>query len=137
MSLEQQIEALTAAVNANTQAILGNAGTASTVQNAPAAPLLAPAPFPAAAPVPSAAAIPPAAHAIPPAAAPAAAASPSNVVYITLDQLKQEVTAAYAAASPEKQAAIAGVIQNQFGLVNLDAAPADQYNNIINAVRAL
>ena len=131
MSIEQQIEALTQALNANTQAILGNVGTSSTPTTATPqsmAPLAAVQPV-AAAP----ATIGSAAPTTQPAAAPAAAAPPSSVPSVTLDQLKQEVTAVYQAKNGDPSVmATVGL----YGVSLSDVAP-EQYGNLIADVRAL
>jgi len=131
MSIEQQIEALTAAINANTQALLGNAGTAPIQTTDTVQPIQPVTPVQNAVMVPAqtaAAPVTPAAAAIP------AAGSPSNVIPLTIEQLQQEVTAKYQASTPEVQAQIGAIVQ-QFG--SLTAVPADQISNVLTAVRAL
>jgi len=129
MSLEQQIALLVSALEANTAA-MGNVdpavgAAAAAVQTIPAQ---------SAAPVP---ATPAAAQTIPAAAAIPAAASPSNPAMaqgpMTLEQLQQEVTAIYQArnADPQVMATV------QLYAPSLTAVPAEQYNNLITALRAL
>lgn len=149
MSLEQQIEALTIALTANTAALaaMGNVPALLQPQNPAAAPTViatttaptlgvvpaatqALAPTAAAPVTPLAAAIPAAASPSSPALAPAAALAP---VAMTLEQLKQEVTAIYQARNSDPQV-MAIVLQYAPSLTEI---PVEQYGNVIAALRAL
>jgi len=138
MSLEQQIEALTIALTANTAALasMGNVPALLQPQNlietptvtaAMTAPTLANVPPVTLAPAPTAAA-----PATPPAAAIPAAASPSSPA-MTLEQLQQEVTAIYQARNSDPQ--VMAIVQQY--APSLTAVPAEQYGNLVAALRAL
>lgn len=131
MSIEQQLQSLTAALTANTQAILGNGGTGS----APGT--VGPAPTPAAVPsAPAAPAPPAAAPPIPPAAAPPAAASPSSPLQstaVTFDQLQQEVTSIYQAKNGDPR--ISEIVTRYGGA--LSSVAPEQYTNLLGELRAL
>lgn len=141
MSIEQHIVALTAALTANTQAILGNVGTSSAPSTA------TPAAAPAAAPSAPVALVPPAAapH-TPAAAAPPAAASPSSTAppppqipaptptaEVSFDQLQQEVTAIYQAKNGDPR--ISEIVTRYGGALS-NVAP-EQYTNLLGELRAL
>jgi len=140
MSLESKIVLLIAALEANTAAHVGNvpataapAPTSTPSSATPPLPTQTPAP---AAAVPTAPAPFAAAPVTQPVAAPAAVVSPSSVAPdITLDQLKQEVTALWQAADPTKQAAIMGAVQDVAASLN-DVQP-NQFEALLAAVRAI
>lgn len=129
--IEEQLERLIVALNANTQAIVGNAGTAPTAAPATlsAIPPAQPAQPVQQAPVASAA-VPP----TPAAAATPAVASPSEPA-VSLAEFQQEVTATYKASAPEKQAQIGALITAQGGA--LTAIDPAQYGTVLATIRAM
>lgn len=140
MSLEQQIEALTIALTANTAALAAMGNVPALVQ--PQNPIETPT-VTAAMTAPTLASVPPvtqvpaqtaAAPLTQPAAAANVAASPSNLApAMTLEQLQQEVTAIYQARNSDPQ--VMAIVQQY--APSLTAVPAEQYGNLIAALRAL
>jgi len=136
MSLEQQMEALTAALNANTQAIMGNAGTAPMQSTAQPVTTLAAAQNAQPVPAQTAAAQPTqAAAAQPVAASPSNQVQPQTVgqVAISFDQLQAEVTALYQSSNGDQR--IMDTVQRYGGTLS-NIAP-EQYNNLLNELRGL
>lgn len=134
MSLENKIEALTAAVTALTAKLQdGNVAPAAPVAPTPA-PVVQAAPAPVAAPVVAAPAMPapPAFVAPAPVAAPVAGAAPFSDPKGLIDF----VMASYKALGPEKGAKIQGVLTG-LGYQNINDVKPEHYGALFAGVEAL
>lgn len=133
MSIEQDLQALTQAINILSEVIVNSREevpvpqSSAGAQQKPELSIVPPAPT---APAPAAAATP-----TPPVAAPAAAASPSNV--LTQEAVMQEVTAKWTACStdPAKAEAIKGIMARYGG--KLTAVAPEYYDALLAEVRAV
>jgi len=132
MSLEQKIEALTAAVTALTaQLQAGNVAAPAPVAPAPA-PVVQAAPVAAPAPVAAAPAMP----APPTFAAPVAAPAPTGAPFSDGKGLIDYVMGAYKALGPQKGAQIQGVLTGM-GYQNINDVKPEHYGALFAGVEAL